>query len=156
MSTLPLNEIALPYIRAGLLATRPQSAAHTGLKIAEACAIADTDTLVRALLSHIDQLGKSAEQAHRARAAAEDRVMALESCLADTREQIEAAMVNMKAMRQEMAEDSAVIAGLGEEMKKLQEENKRLKTAKIWDADANDMRPLWGGCEWRSESDSSC
>jgi chromosome segregation ATPase len=155
MSTLPLNEIALPYIRTALLATNGHPTAQTGLKIAEACAIADTDILVRALLNHIDQLGKSAEQAHRARAAAEDRVMALESCLADTREQIEAAMIKMKAMQQEMATDSAMIAGLGEEMKKLKDENQRLKTAKIWDPAANDMRPLWGGCEWESQSEFS-
>ena len=153
MSTLPLNEIALPYIRAALLATNGQPTAQSGLKIAEACAIADTDILVRALLNHIDQLGKSAEQAHRARAAAENRVTVLESCLADTREQIEAAMIKMKAMQQEMACDSAVIKDLDDQMKKQREELDRLKEENEkykegWNAE--ELRPIWGGCEYDS------
>lgn len=153
MASLQLNELALPYIRAGILATRGQPTAQTGLKIAEAAALADTDQLIKALLAHSEQLSKSAEQAHRARAEAEDRVTAMEKCLADTREQIESAMQRIKSLQADMACDAAVIRDMGEEMKRLLAENQRLREASS-SSDADEPRPIWGACTWDCHSDS--
>lgn len=149
MTSLQFNEIALPYIRAALFATseQDQSTVRTGLKIAEAAALADTSQLVKAFLAHSEQLGKSTENAHRARVAAGNRVALIEKCLEDMREQVEDAMQRIKGLQEEMACDAAVIKDMDDEMTRLKEESAKFK--KIWDTwESDELRPIWGGCEW--------
>ena len=149
MTSLQFNEIALPYIRAALFATteQGQSTLRTGLKIAEAAALADTSQLVKAFLAHSEQLGKSTENAHRARVAAENRVILIEKSLEDMREQVEDVMQSIKGLQEEMASDVAVIKEMDGEMMRLKEESAKFK--KIWDTwESDELQPIWGGCEW--------
>lgn len=164
MRSLQFNEIALPYIRAALFATREKPTVQTGLKIAEAAALADSSEIVKAFLAHSEQLGKSTDNAYRARVAAGDRVILMEKCMENMHEQVEEAMQRIKGLQQEIEEtmqringlqqeiayDAVVIKEMDNEMTQLKEESANFKD--IWDTwESDELQPIWGGCEWDIE-----
>ena len=150
MSSLQLNEVALPYIRAALFATRENSTVHTGLKIAEAAALADSSQLVKAFLAHSEQLGKSTENTYRTRIAAGNRVLHMEKSVEDMREQVEETMQRIKGLQEEIACDYAVIKDIDDEMTRLKADSAKFKD--MWDTwESDELQPIWGGCEWDIE-----
>lgn len=113
-----MEQLALPYIRASLLMTH--GITKSGLKIAEAAILSDKDLLIDSLLAHIHELTKRQ---------------------VEVQQNVLHAMDQLERLRQDTLEDEKELARMSKEVRKLKEENDRLRSAQT--SDVEDMRQIW-------------